>query len=145
MRSARADDLESIVRCIAAGALVEGKEDPSDLEPYRAALADAQTPPSDVLVAEADGEVVGVAQLIVFRHVQVHGAWCAELESVHVRADRRGNGIGAVLVETAIERARSLRCHRVQLTSNMERRDAHRFWEQMGFTPSHIGYKLPLT
>ena len=144
VRSARDEDLEAIVRCISAGSLWEGKEDPSNLAPYRAALAEAQHAPSDVLVAEADGEVVGVAQLIVFRHIQMHGALSAELETVHVRPDRRGLGIGGALVQTAIDRARALGCHRVQLTSNVERPDAHRFWERMGFVPSHVGYKLPL-
>ena len=144
VRSAREEDLGAIVACMAAGALEEGREHPSDLAPYRAALAEAQQPPSDVLVAESGGEVVGVAQFIVFRHLQLHGALCAELESVHVRPDRRGLGIGAALVAAAVERARDLRCHRVQLTSNLARADAHRFWERLGFVPSHVGYKLPL-
>lgn len=144
VRSARVDDLEAIVACMAAGALVEGREDASDLAPYRTALDEAQLVPSDVLVAEADGEVVGVAQFIVFRHLQYRGRLCAELESVHVRPDHRGRGIGTLLVTAAVERARSIDCHRIQLTSNVARTSAHRFWERMGFVPSHVGYKLPL-
>lgn len=134
----------AIVACLAAGALVSNKEDPADLRPYRSALAEAKRAPSDVLVAEVHHVVVGVAQFIVFRHIQYHGALCAELESVHVRADQRGHGVGKVLVNAAIERARALGCHRIQLTSNLARTDAHRFWERMGFVPSHVGYKLPL-
>lgn len=144
VRSAREEDLPAIVACLAAGALASGKEDATDLGPYRAALAEAGRAPSDVLVAEARGEVVGVAQFIVFRHIQYRGARCAELESVHVRPDQRGHGVGTVLVNAAIERARELGCNRVQLTSNLARIDAHRFWEKMGFVPSHVGYKLPL-
>jgi len=145
VRSAREDDLPAVVALMAAGALTGGREDPADLDRYRAALADAQRAPSDVLVAERDGEVVGVTQLIVFRHLQLRGGLCAELESVHVREDVRGRGIGAALVAAAVERARALGCHRVQLTSNLARTDAHRFWERMGFARSHVGYKLPLT
>jgi GNAT superfamily N-acetyltransferase len=44
----------------------------------------------------------------------------------------------------AIERARALGCYRVQLTSNRVREDAHRFYERLGFVPSHVGYKLML-
>ena len=145
VRSARDQDLDAIVTCLQAGALGESAEDPADLGPYRQALAEAQSGLSDVLVAEVGGEVVGVAQVIVFRHLQHRGGRCAELESVHVRPDRRGLGIGTVLVGTAIERARTLGCHRIQLTSNVARTDAHRFWERLGFVPSHVGYKLPLT
>jgi GNAT superfamily N-acetyltransferase len=145
VRSATAGDLPAIVACLVAGSLEPHREEPSDLEPYRLALAECQGGRSDVLVAEADGEVVGVCQLIVFRHLQRRGALCAELESVHVRPDRRSAGIGATLAGAAIERARALGCARVQLTSNLVRHDAHRFWEHMGFVRSHAGFKLPLT
>ena len=52
--------------------------------------------------------------------------------------------MGAALVEAAIARARALGCYRVQLTSNAARPDAHRFYERLGFVPSHVGFKLPL-
>jgi GNAT superfamily N-acetyltransferase len=90
------------------------------------------------------GEVVGLCQLIVFRHLQSRGGRCAEIESVHVHPDHRGAGIGGALVRRAIERARELGCYRVQLTSNSARTDAHRFYERLGFVPSHVGYKLLL-
>jgi hypothetical protein len=32
----------------------------------------------------------------------------------------------------------------VQLTSNKVRTDAHRFYEKLGFTKSHEGFKLTL-
>jgi hypothetical protein len=32
----------------------------------------------------------------------------------------------------------------VQLTTDSSRADAHRFYEQLGFVGSHIGYKLTL-
>jgi GNAT superfamily N-acetyltransferase len=47
-------------------------------------------------------------------------------------------------MEAAIDRARRLGCYRVQLTSNAVREDAHRFYARLGFTPSHVGFKLDL-
>ena len=32
----------------------------------------------------------------------------------------------------------------MQLTTDAGRSDAHRFYEQLGFTASHLGYKKPL-
>ena len=32
----------------------------------------------------------------------------------------------------------------VQLTSDATRVDAHRFYEQLGFRPTHVGFKLDL-
>jgi GNAT superfamily N-acetyltransferase len=81
----------------------------------------------------------------VFRHLHRRGGLCAEIESVHVHPDHRGVDIGSTLVADAVERARAMGCYRVQLTSNRAREDAHRFYERLGFVPSHVGYKLFLS
>ena len=44
----------------------------------------------------------------------------------------------------AEDRARAAGCSLMQFTTNKARTDAHRFYDRMGFTPSHIGYKKPL-
>jgi GNAT superfamily N-acetyltransferase len=121
-----------------------GREDAGDTEPYRAALRDSAKGGGAVLVAELEAEVVGVCQLIVFRHLQARGGLCAEIESVHVHPDHRSRGVGAALIGEAIARARTARGYRVQLTSNTARPDAHRFYESLGFVPSHVGFKLLL-
>jgi GNAT superfamily N-acetyltransferase len=144
VRPATDADLGPVVALLEHGSLVEGKEDPLDLAPYRVALADIARQPGGLLVAEEGGQVVGVCQLIVFRHLQSRGGLCAEIESVHVHPEQRGRGIGHVLMEAAVQQARDLGCYRMQLTSNMARPDAHRFYESLGFTPSHQGFKLTL-
>jgi GNAT superfamily N-acetyltransferase len=142
VRPAAAGDAGALVDLLRAGAVGTSDEDPGDLAPYRAALADiAATPGTDVLVAERDGEVVGTCQLLTFRHLQHRGGRCAEIESMHVRSDLRGRGVGGLLLEAAVDAARAAGCYRVQLTSNAARTDAHRFYEHHGFTPSHVGFK----
>jgi len=143
VRAATESDLARLVELLEHGSLIEGKEDPTDLALYRAALAEIERGPGGVLVAETGGKVVGVCQLIVFRHLQSRGGLCAEIESVHVHPDHRGRGIGGVLMSAAVVRARELGCYRVQLTSNKARPDAHRFYEGLGFDASHQGFKLP--
>jgi GNAT superfamily N-acetyltransferase len=145
-RRATEADLGRAVELIARGAVpgATSGEDVSDLTSYRAALRDIGDTNGAVLVAELDGEVVGICQLIVFRHLQARGGLCGEIESVHVHTDYRGRGIGSVLVRDAVSRARALGCYRVQLTSNRARPKAHHFYEHLGFAPSHVGFKLPL-
>jgi GNAT superfamily N-acetyltransferase len=144
VRGATEADLARIVELFGHGALVEGKEDPADLSPYRAALSEVAQGPGGILVAEVGGRVVGVCQLIVFRHLQSKGGRCAEVESVHVHPDSRGRGIGRTLMEAAIDQARALGCYRLQLTSNNARPEAHRFYGGLGFEDSHHGFKLTL-
>ena len=141
-RNARSADVPRLVELLRHGALDEHKEDHAELSGYRSALAEIQaTDGSDVLVAEVDGEIVAMCQLIVFRHFQRRGGRCAEVESMHVHPDFRGNGIGAQLLDAAVDVARRSGCYRIQLTSNVQRTDAHRFYERHGFAPSHLGFK----
>jgi GNAT superfamily N-acetyltransferase len=124
------------------GAEGPSPEDPSDLARYTGALDEMRSRGSgDVLVAELDGEVVGMCQVIVFRHFQRRGGLCAEVESMHVRPDLRGRGLGERLVTAAVALAREAGCYRIQLTSDTRRVDAHRFYRRLGFEPSHVGFK----
>jgi GNAT superfamily N-acetyltransferase len=144
VRQAEERDLDRVVELFELGSLVEGKEDRSDLRPYAAALSEIAARPGGLLVAQSGGLVVGVCQLIVFRHLQAGGGLCAEIESVHVHPDWRGQGIGRLLMGSAVDRAGALGCYRVQLTSNNQRTEAHRFYESLGFEATHQGFKLVL-
>lgn len=144
VRPATPGDLPRVVEMFELGSLVPGKEDAGDLEPYVRALREIEQGSGALLVAERDGAVVGVCQLVVFRHLQSRGGLCAEVETVHVHPHWRGQGIGHHLMDAAIGRARAAGCYRIQLTSNRARPDAHRFYESLGFVPSHVGFKLAL-
>ncbi|UJW86967.1 GNAT family N-acetyltransferase [Devosia sp. SL43] len=121
--------------------------DPASLSDprYRAAFdeitADAN---HQLVVAEKNGEVVGTIQLSFIPGMPNFGMRRGMLENVHIRADQRGTGLGTQMVQWAIERCREEDCGVVQLTSNKLRLDAHRFYEKLGFTKSHEGFKLKL-
>jgi GNAT superfamily N-acetyltransferase len=146
IRRAADGDLRQIIELLVRG-LLPGETSPEsgDIALYRSALHEIEEGPGAVLVAQLGDEVVGVCQLIVFRHLHRRGGLCAEIESVHVHPDHRGAGIGSTLMADAIQRARALGCYCVQLTSNRAREDAHRFYERLGFVPSHVGFKLFLS
>jgi len=146
IRRATGADLGRAVELLVLGALPGGPSRVEDAAAaaYAAALREIDDAGGTVLVAERDGEVIGVCQLIVFRHLQASGGLCAEIESVHVHPDHRGSGVGTALLREAVARARALGCYRVQLTSNARREDAHRFYERLGFSPTHVGFKMLL-
>lgn len=48
------------------------------------------------------------------------------------------------MMRWAIARCEKRGCYLVQLTSDRQRKDAHRFYERLGFTPTHTGFKLKL-
>ena len=134
-------DVTSAVHVMMGGSLTPEFEDPDNLSAYWSAVAETRARRGDVLVADLDGEVVGVCQVMVFPHFQHTGAWCCELESVHVRSDQRSRGIGAQMLRAAEELARARGCYRMQLTSRLVRTDAHRFYERNGYEATSVGFK----
>lgn len=145
IREARVEDVPAIVALLADDPLGASREDPADLMPYGAAFGRIAGDPSEVLVvAEVDGDVVGTLQLSFLPGLSRGGALRAQVEGVRVAADLRGTGLGEGLVRWAMARAEEEGCVLAQLTSDRTRTDAHRFYERLGFTASHTGFKRPL-
>ena len=98
----------------------------------------------ELIVAEIDGEVIGTLHLMFLPSLSYQGGMRAQVESVRVVGRLRGKGMGGEMMKWAIERARGRGCRLMQLTSHKSRTDAHRFYERLGFTKSHIGMKINL-
>ena len=146
VRDALESDVEELIALLLGGK-VDGATHPDIadaryLGDYIDALREIdRTDGSYLIVAELGGRLVGMLQLITFRHLQHRGGRCAEIESMHVAADERARGIGGQLIDYAVARARDLGCYRIQLTSNAARDGAHRFYESHEFEATHRGYK----
>ncbi|MEW2075035.1 GNAT family N-acetyltransferase [Streptomyces sp. NPDC013433] len=145
IRAAVADDVPAIVGMLADDPLGARRESPDDLSPYLSALERLSADPNQhLVVAVREGRVVGTLQLTVVPGLSRRGATRSIIEAVRVHADERGSGLGSRLVEWAIDASRREGCQLVQLTSDNTRTAAHRFYERLGFTASHVGFKLPL-
>ncbi len=144
-RRAQLADLEAIVTLLAADAI---REKPEDLGPplplaYREAFAVIDADPSqELVVAELDGRIIGTLQVTFIPYLMYRGGTVAMIESVRIAKELRGRGLGERLMRHGIEVARARGSARVQLTSNKQRKDAHRFYDRLGFVGSHEGYKL---
>jgi GNAT superfamily N-acetyltransferase len=134
-------DVPAAVRVLLGGSLAPGFETTDRTDAYWAAVEETRRQRGDVLVADEDGDVVGLCQVLIFQHFQHAGGWCCELESVHVRDDRRSHGIGSKLLEAAEALARERGCYRLQLTSRNVRLDAHRFYLANGYDQTSQGFK----
>ncbi|MFJ6541924.1 GNAT family N-acetyltransferase [Streptomyces sp. NPDC091385] len=145
IRRARPDDIPAIVAMLADDPLGAQRESPDDLAPYVAAFERlAADPNQHLVVAVLEGRVIGTLHLTIIPGLSRKGATRALIEAVRVHADQRGSGLGSALIRWAVERSRELDCTLVQLTSDKTRTDAHRFYERLGFTASHEGFKLNL-
>ncbi|MDQ2790575.1 MAG: GNAT family N-acetyltransferase [Pseudonocardiales bacterium] len=145
IRRATASDLAAIVALLADDEIGVGRESPDDLTPYQRTFEVIESDQHELLmVAERNGGIIGTLQLSLLPGLSRRGAFRAQIEGVRVAGSERGNALGAYLIEWAINEARSWGCQSVQLTSDKTRVDAHRFYERVGFTATHEGFKLML-
>lgn len=146
LRRARRDDLGALVALLAADALRanDDSDAPERRAPYEAAFDAIDRDPAHTLVAveDAAGDVVATMQLTMLPGLARGGATRMQVEAVRVAASARGHGLGSAMMRWAIEDARSRGAALVQLTSDARREEAHRFYGRLGFSPSHVGFKL---
>ncbi|MEU6840511.1 GNAT family N-acetyltransferase [Streptomyces sp. NPDC046716] len=152
LRPASRADLPAVLSLLADEDSVVDPATITVTETYERAFAAIDADPRNellVLVEHTDGRheigtVVGCLQATYIPGLGKGGAERALIKAVRIRADRRGGGLGRTLMEHAVDRARARGCALVQLTSNKQRQDAHRFYAGLGFVSSHEGFKLAL-
>lgn len=147
LRRASANDLRALMLLLAddpISATRGDKADHSDVAAYRTALTAIITDPSNdllVVVNEAD-EPLATMQLTRIPGMARRGSTRLLIEAVRVRSDSRSSGIGSAMMRWVIgSAAPAMKASLVQLTSDEERQDAHRFYEGLGFVGSHRGFK----
>ncbi|MEM7567853.1 MAG: GNAT family N-acetyltransferase [Pseudomonadota bacterium] len=126
------------------GAARDRLTDPIDAAYAKAFAAIDANPHDRLIVAETEGAVVACAQLTILHGLSRRGATRGQIEGVRVASHLRGAGLGERLIRHCLAVAREKGCGLVQLTTDRSRTDAHRFYERLGFTPSHVGMKIVL-
>lgn len=148
LRDALESDVDELVHLLLGdkvrdpGFMQSNRDNPNFIGDYIDAINEIDaTDGNYLLVADLGGQAVAMVQLVTFRHFQHRGGRCAEIESMHVAPEYRDSDIGSQLLEFAASRARDLGCYRMQLTAGAKREHSHRFFQEHGFVPTHVGYK----
>jgi N-acetylglutamate synthase-like GNAT family acetyltransferase len=145
IRRARREDVDEIVAMLADDALGSARERIETPLPdsYFQAFARLDADPKiKLVVAEEEGAVVGCLQLCILPGLSSQGASRGLIEDVRVDARCRSRGIGEQLVRWAVDEARAQGCKLVELLTHHTRVDAHRFYERLGFSRSHVGMTI---
>lgn len=149
LREAVRADVPTVVALLAQdqlGAARDRIENAADLRTYEAAFEEIDRDPAHLLVvAETDADpVAGTIQLSFLPGLARRGSRRAQLEAVRVAETYRGQGLGSAMIGWALAEATRRGCSLVQLTTDKQRADAHRFYERLGFVSTHEGMKLAL-
>jgi ribosomal protein S18 acetylase RimI-like enzyme len=138
-------DLPRILQLLADDELGQLREtlETTPHDDYRRAFTAIDADSNQYLaVFEKDDNIIGCLQISFIPGLSRRGALRGQIESVRVAANVRGNGYGTLMMAWAIEKCREQGCSLVQLTSDKTRKDAQRFYQELGFVPSHEGFKL---
>ncbi len=137
IRDATVDDLPAIVElhnALIPTTTVAWTTELDTVERRAEWFAARQTRGFPVLVADLDGEVVGWSSYGDFRDTTRFPGYRQTVEhTVHVREDRHGAGIGRVLIEALLERARDAGIHVVVAAVDADNAASIRFHERLGF------------
>ncbi|MGP5127865.1 GNAT family N-acetyltransferase [Brachybacterium tyrofermentans] len=145
LHRASADDVPEIAALLADDVLGREREG-SDLEPYRRAFDRIDADRNQLLLAVRDDSdrLAATMQLTLMPSLSRGGATRLQIEAVRIDASTRGAGLGSALFGWAQDWGREHGATLAQLTTDAVRVDAHRFYERLGFVPSHVGFKRPL-
>lgn len=146
LRRATLGDLTAIIELLADDPISATRGDTARAEDrpnYEKAFAAIDADPAQTLLVATtlDGEILATMQLTVIPGLARAGSARLQVEAVRVRSDQRSRGIGGAMIRWAMDTAPSLGAQLIQLTSDSARVDAHRFYERLGFTASHVGFK----
>jgi GNAT superfamily N-acetyltransferase len=143
--TAKETHVPSIVQLLAQDPLGSIRENYTSPIPdqYLNAFKNIITDPYQHLMVLLDKDlVIGTFQLSFIQYLTYQGGTRAQIEAVRVLDSRRGDGLVRKMFEWAIEKSKSEGAHVLQLTTDKQRPDALKFYEQLGFIASHEGMKL---
>ncbi|MFN8345379.1 MAG: GNAT family N-acetyltransferase [Spirosomataceae bacterium] len=147
-RKAVKEDVPFIVQMMADDVLGQRRENYQEPLPpvYYQAFDNIDKDPNQelIVIENENAEIIGTLQLSFIQYLTYQGGIRAQIEAVRIRSDRRGQGIGEKLLKWAIARAKERVAHLLQLTTDKQRPDAIRFYEQLGFKATHEGMKMTL-
>ena len=120
----------------------ELRQSPS-LDDYRRVFVEiCALPGHELLVAEDEGEVVGTMVLLIVPNLSHSALPWALVENIVVDKRCQRQGIGKLLMNYAIARAKETGCFKLVLSSDKRRKEAHQFYRSLGFQASAHGFRL---
>jgi N-acetylglutamate synthase-like GNAT family acetyltransferase len=138
IRDALPEDAEALA------ALIGQLGYPTTAEAVARRVAQLEASEADsIVVAEADGEVVGLASLHTSLSVE-YDEPAAKLSAIVVDESHRRCGIGEALVAAMEAEARERGCRLLFLTTAARRADAHDFYRRLGFEETGLRFAKPL-
>ena len=96
-----------------------------------------------LLVAEANGSVVGVISLAIRRTI-LHSGPSGLIDELVVTGSYRGKGVGGQLINAAIEKCEKLGCCEIEVSTEFTNANARKFYNDCGFEERGVLFEKDL-
>lgn len=133
-------------RTLLADDVLGSRRESAPVEAYEAAFDMIDADPHQFLavIRDAAGDVCGTFQLTLIPGLARGGAKRLQVEAVRLAPSTRGKGLGTAMFNWAHGWGLRHGAAMAQLTTDKQRVDAHRFYENLGYAATHEGYKRSL-
>jgi GNAT superfamily N-acetyltransferase len=100
----------------------------------------AETEPMHALVAEREGEIIGIVHYIFHRSTWTEGPYCY-LQDLFTREDARGGGVGRRLIEAVYDKAKEQGASRVYWLTQEGNATARGLYDKLAERSGFIQYR----
>ncbi len=114
-------------------------EQPDTVEFEKVFAGNLSSPNIHYIVATANNEIVGFISLHI-QNLLHHTGPAAEIQELFVKSDFRSHGVGKQLIDEARRIALAHGSKIFEVTCNMRREAAHRFYEKNGLEKTHYKF-----
>lgn len=102
-------------------------------------------PNYSIYVACINGEVVGTFGLLIMHNLGHQGALSGIVEDVVVDPNLHREGIGKAMMHFAMQKCKENKCYKLSLSTNLKRKNAHLFYESLGFKKHGFSYTIHIS
>lgn len=143
VRTTTTDDLPALLDLYRQAGFGTGA---MDLDRARAMLARIESYPDYriYVVTENGGAALGTYVLLIMDNIAHDGRPLAIVEQVVVTQEQKGKGLGKFMMHHAMDEARKTGCYKLQLSSHTRFKDAHAFYDRLGFTRHGYSFYVDL-
>ena len=97
-----------------------------------------------LLVAGAGETLCGFLHLAIRKSI-LHDRPVGLIDELVVGVERRGQGVGSLLIEAALDRGRALGCCEIEVSTERTNRDAQAFYRRCGFDEEGVLFEMHLS
>lgn len=101
-------------------------------------------PNYSLYIASIGDRIAGTFELLIMDNLAHKGTPSGIVEDVVVDMNYRSKGIGRKMMEFAIDTCKKNGCYKLTLSSSLQRENAHKFYEDLGFKKHGYSFLMEL-